>query len=415
MDFGALPPEVNSARMYSGAGPGPMLAASAAWNGLAAELHTASAAYGSVIADLTGEWSGPSAASMAAAATPYVEWMSLAAVQAEQAGAQATAAAAAYEAAFAAHVPPPVVAANRSLLLTLIGTNILGQNTPAIAATEAHYAEMWAQDSVAMYGYAGSSAATTRLTAFTAPPETANQGAAAAAAARNTSSGSTLAGQVSQLTSMVPNALQQVTVGAATATAPAVSGVPSILSGVSTTLASLGGPYTPAGLLSTFATPWLSAMQFVAFGGNVPGFLSLLSGAPAISGALGPLSGGMVSWEVPIAGSAGAVPGAVTVSAVTSQAPMIGGLSVPASWTSTAPGAKLAAAAMPSSAAGATLAADGSAGMFNQMALSSLVGRALGGGAMRSVAGGGVRVLDRAPDTELLTTATILVIPVNED
>lgn len=141
----------------------------------------------------------------------------------------------------------------------------------------------------------------------------------------------------------------------------------------------------------------------------------MLSGAPAISGALGPLSGGMISWEAPIAGAAGAVPGAVTVSAVSSQATAIGGLSVPASWTSAAPGAKLAAAAMPSSAAGATLADDGSAGMFNQMALSSLVGRAIGGGAMRSAAAGGVRVLDRAPDTESLTTATILVIPISED
>ena len=38
-----------------------------------------------------------------------------------------------------------MIAANRSLLMTLIATNILGQNTPAIAATEAHYMEMWAE------------------------------------------------------------------------------------------------------------------------------------------------------------------------------------------------------------------------------------------------------------------------------
>ena len=54
----------------------------------------------------------------------------------------------------------------------MVATNILGQNTPAIATTEAHYAEMWAQDAAAMYGYAGSSAAASTLTPFAAPPAT---------------------------------------------------------------------------------------------------------------------------------------------------------------------------------------------------------------------------------------------------
>lgn len=104
---------------------------------------------------------------MTAAAAPYVAWMSVTAVRAEQAGAQAEAAAAAYEAAFAATVPPPVIEANRAQLMALIATNVLGQNAPAIAATEAQYAEMWSQDAMAMYGYAGASAAATQLTPFT--------------------------------------------------------------------------------------------------------------------------------------------------------------------------------------------------------------------------------------------------------
>lgn len=61
---------------------------------------------------------------------PYVAWMSVTAVRAEQAGAQAEAAAAAYEAAFAATVPPPVIEANRAQLMALIATNVLGQNAP---------------------------------------------------------------------------------------------------------------------------------------------------------------------------------------------------------------------------------------------------------------------------------------------
>ncbi|CKQ88978.1 PPE family protein [Mycobacterium tuberculosis] len=159
LDFGALPPEINSGRMYAGPGSGPLLAAAAAWDALAAELYSAAASYGSTIEGLTvAPWMGPSSITMAAAVAPYVAWISVTAGQAEQAGAQAKIAAGVYETAFAATVPPPVIEANRALLMSLVATNIFGQNTPAIAATEAHYAEMWAQDAAAMYGYAGSSA-----------------------------------------------------------------------------------------------------------------------------------------------------------------------------------------------------------------------------------------------------------------
>lgn len=124
LDFATLPPEINSARMYSGAGSAPMLAAASAWHGLSAELRASALSYSSVLSTLTGEeWHGPASASMTAAAAPYVAWMSVTAVRAEQAGAQAEAAAAAYEAAFAATVPPPVIEANRAQLMALIATN----------------------------------------------------------------------------------------------------------------------------------------------------------------------------------------------------------------------------------------------------------------------------------------------------
>jgi PPE-repeat protein len=94
--------------------------------------------------------------------------------EAEQTATQAKTAAAAYEVAFAATLPPPVITANRALLMALVATNLFGQNTPAIAATEAPYAEMWAQDGAAMYGYAGMSASATTLTPFTPPPQSSN-------------------------------------------------------------------------------------------------------------------------------------------------------------------------------------------------------------------------------------------------
>jgi PPE-repeat protein len=87
------------------------------------------------------------------AVAPYVGWLTAAVAQVEAAAAQAQAAAAAFEAALAATVQPSVVAANRSQMLQLVATNLLGQNTPAIMATEAEYMEMWAQDVAAMYAY----------------------------------------------------------------------------------------------------------------------------------------------------------------------------------------------------------------------------------------------------------------------
>lgn len=170
-DFGALPPEINSARMYSGPGAGPLMAAASAWDALAAELESYAIGYSSVVADLSQSWSGGAAMAMAAAAAPYVAWASATMTLAEQAAAQARAAAAAYEAAFAATVPPAVVAANRARLAILVATNFFGQNTPAIAMTEIEYMEMWAQDVAAMVGYhVGAQTVAASLPAFSVPP-----------------------------------------------------------------------------------------------------------------------------------------------------------------------------------------------------------------------------------------------------
>lgn len=176
MDFGLLTPESNSNRMYAGPGSGPMLAAAAAWNAIAAALESVANGYVSEILGLAGQtWCGPSSMRMASAAAPYAAWLHASAAQAAQTSAQAYAAATAYEAAFAMTVPPPVIAANRAQLLALIATNFFGQNTPAIAATEAQYMEMWAQDATAMYAYAADSSTVSTLKSFSEPPQTTNQ------------------------------------------------------------------------------------------------------------------------------------------------------------------------------------------------------------------------------------------------
>jgi len=90
VDFGALPPEINSARMYTGPGSSSLQAAASAWNGLAAELQSAAQGYETTITQLSSdEWNGPASAAMASAAQPYVTWMQETAAAAEQAATQA--------------------------------------------------------------------------------------------------------------------------------------------------------------------------------------------------------------------------------------------------------------------------------------------------------------------------------------
>ncbi|GAB7144393.1 PPE family protein [Mycobacterium riyadhense] len=314
-----------------------MLAAASAWSGLAAELRATALSYGSVLAALTSEeWYGPASAAMAAAAAPYVEWMTSVAVQAEQTAAQAEAAAAAYEAAFAATVPPTMVAANRAQLMTLIATNILGQNTPAIAATEAQYAEMWAQDAMAMYGYAGSSAAATELSPFVEPHQTTNpSGLAAQAAAVTQTAGNSAASQqsaLSQLISAMPSALQTLTGSNNTSWWREIL---NLLTG--------NGPPWWNNFWNTWgpnANLWntITSTGFFTPGATV-GTLSSLLGA----GAMGDVAGDMAAAAAPAASNAvaGAVgsPGGLggMISAGAGNAGIIGKLSVPPSWTGAAP------------------------------------------------------------------------------
>ncbi|WP_205874610.1 PPE family protein [Mycobacterium camsae] len=172
MGFEMLSPEVNSARMYGGVGAGPLFSAAAAWDGLAAELQASASSFDSVILDLVGgSWAGPAATAMVGIAAGFVGWLSASSTVAEVAAIQARAAATAYEAARTATVHPAEVTANRLHQLALIATNFLGQNTPAIAAADFLYIDMWVQDVVAMLGYlADAVAVAVSLTPFSALP-----------------------------------------------------------------------------------------------------------------------------------------------------------------------------------------------------------------------------------------------------
>ena len=209
MDFAFLPPEVNSARMYTGPGSGSMLAAAGSWDLLAAELSTTAESYETVLSGLNLQWQGPASQAMTAATAHYMSWLLATAEQTKQTAMQARAAAAAYEQAYAMTVPPPAVTANRTQLQALIATNLLGQNTAAIAAAEAQYADYWAQDAAAMTGYATSSEAATQLTPFSSPnPTTTASGLTAESAAVTQANAAATADPVTDAITAALQALQ---------------------------------------------------------------------------------------------------------------------------------------------------------------------------------------------------------------
>ena len=288
MDFGALPPEVNSGRMYLGPGPGTMLAAAAAWDALAAELGAAAGGYESVITTLTTEWLGPTSMSMAAAAAPYVLWLRATAEQCEQSAIQASAAAAAYEAAYAMTVAPPLIAANRAQLMALIATNLLGQNTPAIMATEAQYSEMWAQDAAAMYNYAATSAAASTFSAFTPPPQTTNPGRATGQAAVVAHTAATQVGGHAQTASS--HAMSSVSQALQSMSTPGSSSSTGLSPAAMGTGASLGssGASAPMSALSSLSGTSKGASKGASTGlGAAQGLTSALGGSAGAADSAG--------------------------------------------------------------------------------------------------------------------------------
>jgi PPE-repeat protein len=433
LDFGALPPEINSGRIYSGPGSAPLLAAATAWDALASELQTTAASYGSTITELTSSgWQGPSSAAAADAAAPYTAWLSSTAAQAEQTASQAQAAAGAYEAAFAASIPPPVIAANRATLALLVATNLLGQNTPAIAANEATYAEFWAQDAVAMYGYAGASTTATQLTSFSAPPATTNdsgqatQSAAAAnsAADSTTTSIETFLTQLNTELTQLGTQLTSVNTEFSTLEAQLISqlgtsitlptwataGIADVEKAITTFTSTVStyaaGPWSVIGVGSLIKNWYQMAISIPNLGVGIQGIGPLLNPKPIV-GALSPLlHSGLLSGSY-------ASENLATVSAAAGRAGTIGSLSVPANWASAVPAVRTVAAEMDATAVDAApeMASIAQNGMFGETALASLAGRAIGGTATRAVVGQGYRVPGAVAADEIATTATIIVIP----
>ncbi|CAJ1502952.1 PPE family protein [[Mycobacterium] kokjensenii] len=402
MDFGLVPPEIQSVLMYSGPGPGPIATTAAAWEALAAELDAAAASYEALIADLSStSWRGMASEQMASAIAPYLAWMRATAAQAVETATQVRAGTAAYEAAFAATVPPAAVEANKAELIALIATNIFGQNTAAIAANQAEYAEMWAQDAAAMYGYAAAAATATRLTSFTSPPPAADGADDTAPVTDAAGAGQ---GALQQGMQAVPQMLQQLALPAQAGAAEAVVDdlvAGNVATGTAVSGLSLGSAYH--GAISSVNFFQRMATQFVSqfSTSNAPTTTDIMERVNRIglaTGAIDPseleqeMHGGRLglggfgdwrNWEHWLRGLGSGL-GKAFLSAHTGQASTVGVLSVPPSWTAVPPELQLAALEIPEAAvASAPAVSDGpGVGVGNLVAATAaagMAGRALAG------------------------------------
>src|ERR1700722_6381246 len=411
MSFMVFPPEVNSALMYSGAGSGPLMAAASAWNELAADLESTATSYQSVIAQLTGgPWLGPTATRMASAAAPYIAWLQGSSIQAALTGGQASLAAAAYESAFAETVPPSVIAANRALLAALVATNFLGQNTPAIAATEALYMEMWFQDGLTMDTYAVTSQQAAVLPEQTPAPNTSDGGASAdsAAAAQSASTpGSSIGSLGTDLESLLASYLNS---GSLTngLTNVLTNGLTSVLGdlGVPTSLDStIVGALTSTGLGSTDSILPVQGVYYATMMASMPArMLISMANSMNASQAMQASNQAMLAdvsalvdakMKAVLGGISGQLRGfGSAISAQLASAHRLGGLSIPNGWANSAPEmVSRAAPVLPQTSVSPTASSLPNS-PFTQALMGSLSGRGVGTQAAKTAP---VRVETRTP------------------
>jgi PPE-repeat protein len=258
----------------------------------------------------------------------------------------------------------------------LVSNNFLGQNTGAIATTEANYLDMWIQDALGMDTYQVNSQAATALPAQVAAPQVASGAApAAAVAAADPADASTiiegLLGDLAELFGVAGN------------TGPTTLSATDLVSWLGTVATGIAGNPSAA-LLPVQATYYMGML------GSTPARMFMSSGSSSGSSAAGSTLASSSDTLLEnvgkfIDGKMGGVVSGVSgqlaswgskISAGMAAAQHLGGLSVPNAWHGMAPEMARSAPIMPdTSVAAPTMHAGLPSSPFSQGLMGALAGR----------------------------------------
>ncbi len=381
--YWGVPPEVNDFRVRTGPGAAAVIPLTLAYEEASAvHLEQAQQMVATTMAANTS-WIGFGDIGMNETALPMAAHIDVAGAHAQAAAQTINAAGQAHSMTLATSIPYPTVIANRVREATLEATNVIGQNSPAIAEANLEYGEYWAQNAGAMMGFlsaavpliqalsvplapgplganpAGMAAEVASLAsagaeagvqgmgnalqqAATAGSTTADTGAgvasgmasgvASAAGAAGAGSASGQAGQAESTAGEPAAAGQQgqaeaqMLQSAQAMAGPMMSAPSSALQGATEPLSQLGqAPMMLGGQLGSLMGPMMSSAAGGGLGGAPPlGDLGI-SGPAAAAGGLGGANGGFAG------GGGSALTAALTKPTAGSSA-MAGPVGVPTSW-----------------------------------------------------------------------------------
>jgi PPE-repeat protein len=277
------------------------------------------------------------------------------------------------------------------LLAALVATNFLGQNTPAIAATEAHYMEMWFQDGLTMDTYATISQQAVVLPQQTPAPTASDGGTSANAAAAAQSTAQSASSTGTNLATALQNLFPSLSSNSTSSNG--------LTSAASTALSDVGVPAATTNALNAAVAPVANSAVGSILPVQAAYYMTMLASMPAkmlisMSNSMGASQAMQAGQQAMLAdvtsildekmkallgGISGQMRGfGSQITAQLASAGRLGGLSIPNSWAQAAPEMVRAAPVLPTNSVAAPLLSAGTPNSpFTQALMGSLNGRGM--------------------------------------